>query len=472
VEFAPTVAGPANGSLNVTHDGAGSPQSVALSGTGEDPAPTNNAPTCSNDSASATSGMALNDSVTCTDIDVGDTLTYIVVDDVDNGTLSLNTTDGTFTYTSDGGFAGGDTFTFKANDGDADSNVATFTINVSLAPGTILYRVNAGGPEVAAVGGGPNWAQDDGNPNPLHNGVSNDDNWGAPGAVDGTVPETTPSAIFHTERWDPGDPPEMAWDFPVPSGTVVELRLYFRNGYSGTADPGTRTFDVLVDGANVLNDFDISGSVGHDVGTMRSFEVTSDGNIDLDFAHVVENPLINGIEIVVAGAPAQPDVVYRVNANGPSIVLAAGPGWMGDLDGSRSPYAFQGGQNAAGTGDAITPHTSVPVGTPMSIFQTERWDPADAPEMEWQFPVLSGETYEVRLYVAETFVTSNDERVYDVFVEGSLAFNDVDLFETYGHDVGAVLSVEVTMTDTSLDIGWVHVTENTQINGIEIIKLP
>jgi VCBS repeat-containing protein len=55
---------------------------------------------------------------------------YILVTDVQNGTLTLNA-DGTFTYTPDAGFEGEDSFTFKANDGELDSNVATFTITVA-----------------------------------------------------------------------------------------------------------------------------------------------------------------------------------------------------------------------------------------------------------------------------------------------------------------------------------------------------
>ncbi len=181
LRFEPTSAGAKVAQLDVTHNGTGSPVVVGLSGTGDVPIPTNSAPTCTDDSATATNGVPLIDSVTCDDVDLGDTLTYAVVDDVDNGTLNLNTTDGTFTYTSSGGFVGTDTFTFTANDGDVDSNTATFTIDVEWAAGTILYRVNAGGPTVAAVDSGPAWAVDtDGSPSPLHNAGTTAGDWGTP----------------------------------------------------------------------------------------------------------------------------------------------------------------------------------------------------------------------------------------------------------------------------------------------------
>jgi hypothetical protein len=474
VDFTPTADGLFAGTLDVTHDGAGSPLSVTLSGTGEDPAPVNTPPTCTNGMTTATSGVLLMGSVDCSDADVGDTLTYSVVDDVDHGTLALNPNNGSFSYTSTGGYAGPDSFTFKANDGTVDSNVATFSITVNLAPGTILYRINAGGPEVPAVGGGPNWAQDTtGSPSLLHDGGSN--TGGFPwvsGAPDGTVPSTTPSEIFTTERWDPGLP-NMEWNFPVPSATSLEVRLFFRNGYDGTNDAGERVFDVVLEGTTVLDDFDLSGSVGHDIGTMRSFIVPSDGNIDLDFGRVTENPLINGIEIVVAGAPADDDLVYRINAGGSSIVLPAGPGWLADSPNPQG-MTLQGGPNLFSTPDALTYDPSVPSDTPQAVFQTERWDDTANPEMSYSFAVADGE-YQVRLYLAEIFITDNSgiPRVFDVQVEGSVPpeFDDIALFPTYGHDVGVMLSANVTMTDGTLDLVFVHVSENPNVKGIEIIKL-
>src|SRR5206468_2993250 len=47
-----------------------------------------------------------------------------------HGTLTLNA-DGSFTYTPVADYYGADTFTYKATDSVADSNVATVTINVT-----------------------------------------------------------------------------------------------------------------------------------------------------------------------------------------------------------------------------------------------------------------------------------------------------------------------------------------------------
>ncbi len=64
-----------------------------------------------------------------------DPLTAVLVGGPSNGSLILNT-DGSFIYTPAAGFNGTDSFTYKANDGTANSNVATVTVTVNAsAPG-------------------------------------------------------------------------------------------------------------------------------------------------------------------------------------------------------------------------------------------------------------------------------------------------------------------------------------------------
>jgi thermitase len=59
-----------------------------------------------------------------------DPLSTIVNSDVSHGTLALNP-DGSFSYAPASGFAGADSFTYRASDGVASSNVATVIITVS-----------------------------------------------------------------------------------------------------------------------------------------------------------------------------------------------------------------------------------------------------------------------------------------------------------------------------------------------------
>ena len=65
-----------------------------------------------------------------TDIE-NDALTAIVVSNPNYGSLTLNT-DGTFSYQNDGSETTSDSFTYKTNDGDLDSNLAT--VNITINP--------------------------------------------------------------------------------------------------------------------------------------------------------------------------------------------------------------------------------------------------------------------------------------------------------------------------------------------------
>ncbi len=60
----------------------------------------------------------------------GDTLNAFLSTNVTNGTLALNP-DGSFNYMQNVNFSGSDTFTYIANDGLADSIIATVTITVN-----------------------------------------------------------------------------------------------------------------------------------------------------------------------------------------------------------------------------------------------------------------------------------------------------------------------------------------------------
>src|SRR5206468_185391 len=73
----------------------------------------------------AAPGVLANDS----DVD-GDTLNAILVSQPTHGTLTFNS-DGHFSYTPAANYNGPDSFTYKANDGQADSGIATVNITIT-----------------------------------------------------------------------------------------------------------------------------------------------------------------------------------------------------------------------------------------------------------------------------------------------------------------------------------------------------
>ncbi len=103
-------------------------------------------------SATVANGILAND----TDAE-GSALNAVLVTGPAHGTLTLNT-DGTFTYVHDGSETTVDSFTYKANDGSADSNIVTVTLNVTPvndAPVAVADSITVaeGGTATVLVGG-------------------------------------------------------------------------------------------------------------------------------------------------------------------------------------------------------------------------------------------------------------------------------------------------------------------------------
>ena len=97
--------------------------------------PVNDAPVAVADSYSTAEDTALTVAaalgVLANDTDVdGDPLTAVKVSDPAHGTLAL-AADGSFVYTPAADYSGADSFTYKANDGPADSNVAMVSLTVT-----------------------------------------------------------------------------------------------------------------------------------------------------------------------------------------------------------------------------------------------------------------------------------------------------------------------------------------------------
>jgi RHS repeat-associated protein len=151
---ASVVTGPANGTLSLNADGSftytpadnfngtDSFTYKAFDGSAESTVatvnitvnPANDAPTAAGDSYTTdedTDLIVAAPGILDNDLDLdGDALSASLLSGPTNGTLSLNA-DGSFTYTPAANFNGADSFTYKANDGLADSNVAMVTISVT-----------------------------------------------------------------------------------------------------------------------------------------------------------------------------------------------------------------------------------------------------------------------------------------------------------------------------------------------------
>jgi hypothetical protein len=109
------------------------------------------------------------------------------------------------------------------------------------------------------------------------------------------IDNTTDPAMYRTERYG-----MTLFSYPVPNGKYI-VKLHFAETYDGITGPGQRVFSFNVQGQEFKN-FDIWVKAG---GPARAYiktvnvEVT-DGKLNIRFTPNVENPEINGIEILPA----------------------------------------------------------------------------------------------------------------------------------------------------------------------------
>jgi VCBS repeat-containing protein len=90
---------------------------------------TDSAPVASNGGFTVAASATATGSLTVVDSDGGPTaIVYSLVSAPTKGTVTITAATGAYSYTANAGVTGSDTFTFKANDGLMDSNVATETV--------------------------------------------------------------------------------------------------------------------------------------------------------------------------------------------------------------------------------------------------------------------------------------------------------------------------------------------------------
>jgi hypothetical protein len=89
-----------------------------------------------------------------------------------------------------------------------------------------------------------------------------------------------------------------AFSWKIPNGKY-QVKLHFAETFEGIAGPGERVFSFNVEGQE-FKDFDIWKKAG---GGQRAYVETvsleiQDGKLDIKFTSNIENPTINGIEII------------------------------------------------------------------------------------------------------------------------------------------------------------------------------
>ena len=112
--------------------------------------------------------------------------------------------------------------------------------------------------------------------------------------------DTTDDPLYHQQRWDAGTAPELLYKFTVPNGDYA-VNLHFAETFSGTFGSGLRVFDVAIEGALVLDNVDIfsqAGGANRPLTRNVPLVTVTDGQMNIEFIHQVQNPIVAAIEIV------------------------------------------------------------------------------------------------------------------------------------------------------------------------------
>ncbi|HEB86589.1 MAG TPA: hypothetical protein ENI68_06195, partial [Gammaproteobacteria bacterium] len=188
-----------------------------------------------------------------------------------------------------------------------ESAQSTPPANVTTpAPSALEIRVNAGGSQYTD-GVGKVWAADTG----FNTGKK------SKAGVGVDIIGTTDDPLYQLQRYDAPAVPELSYSFTVPNGDYT-VNLHFAENYSGAFGAGARVFSVAMEGVTAIGSLDIFGTVGANTSLVRSVPVTvSDGQLNIQFIHEVENPIVAAVEIVSTGGTpdtSPPTVPQNVGA--------------------------------------------------------------------------------------------------------------------------------------------------------------
>jgi hypothetical protein len=229
-------------------------------------------------------------------------------------------------------------------------------------------------------------------------------------SVNGVVANTTTTPIYQTCRYGAS----FSYQFAAPNGNYSVKLKFAEPSMSG---PGQRLFNVALNGATVLSNFDIFAAAGGAMIAMdRVFPVSvTGGQITVQFSSGNANyPMINAIEIVqgtATGGGGASDI--RVHAGGAALTDASGNAWVAD-------NSYTGGATWS-TAQTIA-NTSTP-----ALYQTCRYGSS----FSYQFAVANG-NYNVALKFAEIARTGAGQRVFNVAINGVPVLTNFDIYAQAG----------------------------------------
>jgi Malectin domain len=146
--------------------------------------------------------------------------------------------------------------------------------------------------------------------------------------------------------------------------------------------------------------------------------------------------------------PAQPTVIWAVNAGGPKYT-----------DGQGIIYR---GNTQFSTGGAYTTTAAIAGTTDDRLYQSERYG-----DFSYAIPVANGD-YLVTLKFAEIYWTQAGQRVFNVLMEGVKVISNLDLVAKVGPNAAYDVTIPVHVTDGKLTIKFKSVVDYAKVSAIMV----
>ena len=209
----------------------------------------------------------------------------------------------------------------------------------------------------------------------------------------------------------------------------------------------------------------VAKNISLEAGTQIMRFVSETGDFNLNYLDIQPATLDPG------------EILFRINNGDGTLAANDGSGidWATDTEGSPTAFvnATASGNRTNSFDDPITRSFFLPNYVPTALFPSERFSsPSISPTvpLEFDFPVAATGYYSVNLFFAEVFRDDND-RMFDISIEGELKGDDFIIHQEVGGDVAMVQSYAVEVTDGNIDIDLLPQNLLPKINAVEIIYI-